>query len=109
MKPKDLTNKVLQHPWLNVIPPFFKQKYMLTGLVFVFWLSFIDSNNFFQQWESMRELHKMKEVREYYKNKVQENSDMLHELKTNPEVLERYAREEYLMKRTDEDLFLVEE
>jgi cell division protein FtsB len=108
MNLKEISKKLFTPQWQEVIPPFMKQKYVLTSVVFVFWIGFIDSNNLIEQWETMRELREMYQVRDYYKQKVQQNTNMLHELKTNSKVLERYAREQYYMKRPNEDVFIIE-
>lgn len=55
----------------------------------------------------MRELRKLKNDREYYINKIEEESRKLRELKTDNNNLEKFAREQYRMKRPDEDLYIV--
>ena len=41
--------------------------------------------------------------------KLQRNQLRLEQLRTNPATIEKYARENYLMKRDNEDIFLVPE
>lgn len=55
----------------------------------------------------MSELHKLKKDREYYMNKIEEDRKKLNELKTDNHNLEKFAREQYRMKRKDEDLYIV--
>lgn len=52
----------------------------------------------------MRQLEKDKA---YYEKKIIEDSQRLKELKTNKENLEKFAREQYLMKRDNEDVFVI--
>jgi len=55
----------------------------------------------------MKELSKLKLDREYYIKKIEEDKRKLNELKTDNDNLEKFAREQYRMKRKDEDLFIV--
>lgn len=55
----------------------------------------------------MRELHKLRNEKEYYVNKIEEDSRKLMELKTDNDNLEKFAREQYRMKKPDEDLYIV--
>ena len=55
----------------------------------------------------MRELSKLKQDREYYKKKIEEDRRKLNELKTDNDNLEKFAREQYRMKKKNEDLFIV--
>jgi hypothetical protein len=55
----------------------------------------------------MAELHKLKLDREYYIKKIDEDKKKLNELKTDNHNLEKFAREQYMMKRKDEDLYII--
>lgn len=55
----------------------------------------------------MRELHKLKTDREYYINRIEEDRRKLHELKTDNHNLEKFAREQYRMKKPDEDIYII--
>ena len=55
----------------------------------------------------MRELQKLKADKEYYTKKIEEDKRKLHELKTDNHNLEKFAREQYHMKKADEDLYIV--
>lgn len=95
----------LQKIWGRVIGNF----YVSTTSVFLIWMLFFDSNDFLSQFRYMRQLHAAKKEKEYYEEKTLEVSREREELQNNPELLEKFAREKYLMKRADEDVFLVEE
>ena len=49
----------------------------------------------------------MNNEKEYYMNEILETNQSIVELTTNPENLEKFAREEYLMKKEDEDIFVI--
>jgi len=68
-----------------------------------------DKNDLFTQVERRQELKNLQKSREYFTNQIDAERTELDKLRTNPATLERYAREKYLMKRENEDLFLISE
>jgi cell division protein FtsB len=78
------------------------------GLLFI-WLMFFDRNNFLERVRMMRDARQLKADCEYYNEKIVYDSARLAELKSSPEMLEKYAREQYLMKNDDEDIFVIVE
>jgi cell division protein FtsB len=98
---------VLRFDFKDKIPPFLRNKYILTVLIFVIWVSLLDSNNLVTRYKQMRELHKLKIDREYYIKRIEEDKRKLHELKTDNHNLEKFAREQYRMKKPDEDLYII--
>jgi cell division protein DivIC len=92
---------------IEKIPSAFRNKYLLTILIFLIWILLFDSNNLIARYRDMRELHKLKKEREYYQKRIEEDGRKLHELKTNDHNLEKFAREQYLMKKPDEDLYII--
>jgi cell division protein DivIC len=94
---------------VNKVLPLFKNKYLLTFLIFLVWLVFFDQNNLLDR---ARQLHRHKELMQekaFYTNKIKEDSVKLYQLKTNEENLEEFAREEYYMKKENEDIYIVVE
>ena len=84
-----------------------KYKYVIATLFFLLWMIVFDSNNIIKQVEYMSTLNKLEQERQYYLNEIKENQISTNELVTNIDKLERYAREKYLMKKENEDIFLV--
>lgn len=84
-----------------------KNKYVIITLVFFVWIIIFDKNNLLSQIELAKKLHKLKEDKNYYLKEIIADSIKTHELLTNPENLEKFARERYLMKRDSEDIFLI--
>ncbi|AMM51402.1 septum formation initiator [Rufibacter sp. DG15C] len=91
------------------VPKFFKNFYFLTGVVFLVWMIFFDSNDFITQYQTSRKLAILEEERDYYVEKIQEVQKDRKELLSNPELLEKFAREKYLMKKPTEDLYIIVE
>lgn len=92
---------------LERIPPIFKNFYMLSTLFFVIWLAFVDSNDLFLQTELSGKKAELEEARRFYQDKILEVKNDQAALNNNPDLLEKMAREKYLMKKPNEDLFIV--
>lgn len=91
------------------LPPFLKNKYIIALLVLVVWLAFFDKNNLIQQWRLRKQLIELRRDKNYYTGEIERDSTAIRELKENPEALEKYARENYLMKKENEDIFVIVE
>lgn len=97
-----------QDTWKK-ISPWVKNKFILTAFVFLLWLVIFDRSNWFDMIGEIRTIHSLENEKEYYQKKIDTDNKKLIELKTNDENLEKFAREQYLMKKSDEDIFIVEE
>lgn len=83
-------------------------KYLLTGVGFTVWILFFDNRDFVtSHFRERGELQKLEESKKYYEQQIAATRQELEQLKSNPAVLEKYAREKYLMKRDNEDLFVI--
>jgi len=94
---------------LNHIPTWLKNKYFLSATAFIVWLLFFDPRDVFTQMEHRRELKELQASRAWYQKEIARESTEAEQLKTNPAVIEKYARENYLMKRENEDIFIIPE
>lgn len=84
-----------------------RNKYVLTTLVFLIWLLLFDQNNLNERRKNTREYNQLLEEKDYYMKKIEEDRKRIKELKTNNENLEKFAREQYLMKKDNEDIFII--
>ncbi len=92
---------------MKKLPPIFRNKFFIAFLVVFAWLMFFDKNNFIQQWRMRGQLKEMQRDREYYLEQIKKDSTTIKKLKEDPDALERYARENYLMKKEGEDIFII--
>ena len=94
---------------LNLIPAWLKNKYFLSASAFIVWILFFDPRDVFTQIEHRRELKQLQASRSWYQKEIAKESIEAEQLKTNPATIEKYARENYLMKRDNEDIFIIPE
>ncbi|MCD4678783.1 MAG: septum formation inhibitor [Bacteroidales bacterium] len=84
-----------------------KDKYILITLAFLVWISFFDTHNLISQFKRTRVLKDVQSEKQYYLEEIKSDSIATMELTSDKEHLEKFAREKYLMKKDDEDIFLI--
>jgi len=89
------------------ILPVLKNKYVFTTLIFIVWLAFFDKNDFISEYTYRQQLKNLKKDKQFYLDEIKENKEKLNELMSSPANLEKFAREKYLMKKDDEDVFVI--
>lgn len=91
------------------LPPTFRNFYIVTGLCFLMWMLFLDSNDLISRFKLGSKLRNLNNEKEYYQAKIADVEKDREELMTNKELLEKFAREKYLMKKETEDIFIIQE
>ena len=86
-----------------------RHKYLITILAFLVMIIFVDENSLVQRAQHKREIRTLNNEIAKYKKQYEEDTRKLKELMNNPEALEKIAREKYLMKKPNEDIFIFEE
>lgn len=86
-----------------------RHKYLITVLIFIVVIGFLDENSLVQRIKHRNEISALNGEIEKYRKQYEEDTEKLKELTTNPEALEKIAREKYLMKKPNEDIFVFEE
>lgn len=84
-------------------------KYLVTIAIFVLIIGVFDENNLIQRIKHHSEMHELNTEIEHYRKQYEENNRQLKEITSNPRELEKVAREKYLMKKADEDIYIFEE
>jgi cell division protein FtsB len=85
-----------------------KNKFFLATVAFIIWMIFFDKNDLFSQYEYHQQLSKLKQEQEFYKTQTAQVNKDLDELTSDKAKLEKFAREKYLMKKENEDVFVIE-
>lgn len=94
---------------LNRLPKFTKNFYFITGMLFLFWMLFLDANDLYTQFQLRDQLKSLNREKEFYEQKIKEVKQEREQLLTDTEALEKFAREKYLMKKESEDLYVIVE
>lgn len=102
-----LLTKWIGMRFFNKIPKFIKSFYFLFSLGFVIWMLFLDTNDLGSQIMLTRKLNALEKEKEFYQEKIDQVEKDRKELLSNDELLEKFAREKYLMKKPDEDVYVI--
>jgi cell division protein FtsB len=90
----------------TIIPAPLRNKYFLTGTVFLFWLLLFDNHNIFEQFRLQRSIHQLRSDKERFEHKIVEAKREGELLRKNGEAI---AREKYFMSKKGEDVFILSE
>jgi cell division protein FtsB len=98
MKWNDLKQKI----WFRIVT----NRYILVFLVFAVWMLFFDTNSWLTHQKLNNEISEVENNINYYKSEIKKDKKTLQQLKDSVEI-EKYAREQYFMKRENEDVFII--
>lgn len=85
----------------------FKNKFFLATVLFLAWMIFFDKNDLFSQYSYHQEFTKLQQEKDFYTQETEKVRKDLDELTSDKEKLEKFAREKYLMKKENEDVFVI--
>ena len=99
IKPKSAKLKFMQKYFVN--------KYFVTIVLFLMWMVFFDSTSFLVINELNGEVNKYETQLAYYQSEYQKNDEFYKKLMNNKDEKEKYARENYFMKKPNEEIFIL--
>jgi cell division protein FtsB len=88
---------------LNIL----RNKYFLITTAFIVWMLFFDRNDLMLQYQYRTQLNHLQKEKDFYVSEIKQVKKDLDELTTNRERLEKFAREKYLMKKDNEDVYVI--
>ncbi len=94
---------------INRIPSPLKNKYLITVILFIIWITALDDYNLINQKRIINNIKEMQEQKKFYLTEIEKDSIELYQLQNNPEAQEKFAREKFLMRKKNEDIFIIRE
>ena len=85
-----------------------RNKYFIATAVFVVWITFFDANNLIDLFRVVRHVGEQETQKEYYEELIKSAEEKLNELSSNRDSLEKFGREQYFFKESDEEVFILE-
>jgi len=85
----------------------FSNRYVIVLLFFLVWILFLDDASYIRHRALNKEIKNLQTSKQYYLNEIKKDKKQIKELK-NIEKIEQYAREKYYMKKTNEDVYIIE-
>ena len=94
---------------ITLLPKPLQNKYLILLLLFILWIIFLDDYNLIHQNKIKNNVDELKERKEFYISEIKRDSAELSKLKSDSNEQERFAREKFLMKKDNEDVFIIRE
>ena len=82
-------------------------KYLVVLVIGVVLIGFVGSNSVWAHLQNKLHISELKDEIEHYESEYQRDQNEIHQLQSNPKAMERIARERYLMKYPDEEIFVL--
>ena len=95
--------KIRKNRFIKIITNVF----VLILIPFLIWMTFIDNNSYLVHRKLDHEINDLENTISFYKKKIEEDKATIKNLKDSLQ-LERFAREKYLLKKDNEDIYLIE-
>ncbi|MCB0793807.1 MAG: septum formation initiator family protein [Flavobacteriales bacterium] len=92
---------------LQRIPSRLRNRYGLAAFLLFAWIVVFDEYDLWATLKLRRQLAKMRTEKVWYQEQIEQTREQLHELTSNKDLLEKFARERYLMKRDNEEIFVL--
>lgn len=83
-------------------------RYIYATVIFLALFLFFDPFNLFEQMRLSHTLKDQQQQIEFYQKEISESKDLLNRLQNDTATMERVAREQYMMKRDNEVIYLIE-
>lgn len=96
-------SKIKQNQWIVWLC----NKYIVILLLFIIWMVFFDANNYFFHKELSDDIEALEENKEFYKAEILKDRKFIEKMKESLEI-EKFARENYFLKKENEDIFIIE-
>jgi len=94
---------------MKFLPRWITNKYLIASLFFLAWLLFFDHNDLALQYKRNRESSELKKKAAWYRQRILDTRKEVNALRQNASSIEKVAREKYMMKKDNEDIFIIEE
>lgn len=89
--------------WFGVVT----NMYVLVLTVFVVWMVFFDTNSLLIHWELQQQIDNLEKQRDFLHEEIEKDKKIIEKL-SDPEELEKFAREQYYLKKKNEEIYLIE-
>lgn len=86
---------------------YFLNKYTLGLFLILVWMIFLDSNSFLVIHDLNQDIDRYQKQVEYYRQEYEKNNGFYQKLMNNKNEREKYARENYFMKKQNEEIFIL--
>ncbi len=94
---------ISKYPYLK----FLGNRYFIVSFLFLIWILFLDNYSYLDHRVLNKQINELNDNSTYYKEQISSDSIKIKKLQ-NPDMIEKYAREKYYMKKDSEDIYIIE-
>ncbi len=98
-----LFSKIKNNKWIRI----FSNKYLIITVLFIIWMLFFDTNSYLIHHELNNDIKKLEKNKEEYLEEIMNDKLFIEKMKDSSEI-EKFAREQYYLKRKNEEIYLIE-
>ena len=98
-----LFSKIKNNKWVRI----FSNKYLVITVLFIIWMLFFDTNSYLIHHELNNDIKKLEKNKEEYLEEIMNDKLFIEKMKDSSEI-EKFAREQYYLKRKNEEIYLIE-
>ena len=91
----------------NKIISFFSNTYIIILTIFIVWMLFFDENSYLNHREFNEEIEELEQTIKFYKEEIAKDKKIIESLQGSLQ-LERFAREKHLLKKENEDIYIIQ-
>ncbi|MEM9143337.1 MAG: septum formation initiator family protein [Bacteroidota bacterium] len=96
---KEIKNK----KWFGIMT----NMYIIVLTVFAIWMLFFDTNSLLIHRELQQEINKLEKQQNFLEQEIAKDKKIIEKLSDSAELV-RFAREQYYLKKKNEEIFLIE-
>lgn len=82
-------------------------RYFIIVCVFLVWIAFVDDDNLIVKYSQAQAIERLETEKANLEAAIQQDKRKMSELRNNTQSLEKFAREEYYMKKDNEVIFIL--
>ncbi|MEO8067137.1 MAG: septum formation initiator family protein [Flavobacteriales bacterium] len=97
----------MKKKFVRFVPRWLRNRYGASAFVLLLWVAFFDKSDALTTYKNRRALHHLENEKEHYVAEIALTQQRIQELKGDPTLMEKFAREKYYMKRKNEDVFVL--
>ena len=98
-----LFSKIKNNKWVRI----FSNKYLIITVLFIIWMLFFDTNSYLIHHELNNDIKKLEKNKEEYLEEIMNDKLFIEKMKDSSEI-EKFAIEQYYLKRKNEEIYLIE-
>ena len=92
---------------IQKILKYLRNKYFIAVAIFIIWIIFFDNYNLINQSKLKKDIKELEETKLFYTTEIESDSTEFQDLLNDKEKIEKFAREKFLMKKENEDLYII--